>query len=226
MDRKQRILLALEIVLISIGGLLFFWLVLLKIIYRLLERLGVNVPGPSRVSWLVDNPIRRRYTHPVLDRVGVRPGETVLELGPGPGPFTVEAARRLGPKGKLIVVEEDPRMVAEVERRVREAGLSNVETHVASAYDLPVADESVDRVFLIAVLPEVPHQYGALDELRRVLKPGGLLSITEEFMDPDYAFPFETVQLIEEVGFSRERYYGNFWMYTLNFGKSEGIAYD
>jgi SAM-dependent methyltransferase len=226
MDRKHRILLTLEIVLISIAGLLLFWLVLLKIIYRLLERLGVNVPGPSRVSWLVDNPIRRRYTHPVLDRVGIQPGETVLELGPGPGPFTVEAARRVGPKGKLIVVEEDPRMVAEVGQRVREAGLRNVETHVASTYDLPVADESVDRVFLIAVLPEVPHQYGTLDELRRVLKPGGLLSITEEFMDPDYAFPFEAVQLIEAVGFTRERYYGNFWMYTLNFGKSEGIAYD
>lgn len=226
MDRKHRILLALEIVLISISGLLLFWLVLLKIIYRLLERLGVHVPGPSRVSWLVDNPIRRRYTHPVLDRVGIQPGETVLELGPGPSPFTVEAARRVGPTGKLIVVEEAPRMVAEVERRVREAGLRNVEAHVASAYDLPVADESVDRVFLIAVLPEVPHRYGALDELRRVLKPGGLLSITEEFMDPDYAFPFEAVQLIEAVGFTRERYYGNFWMYTLNFGKSEGIAYD
>jgi SAM-dependent methyltransferase len=226
MDRKQRFLLALEIVLISISGLLPFWLVLLKIIYRLFERFGVKVPGPSRVSWLMDNPIRRRYTHPMLDRVGIRPGETVLELGPGPGPFTVEAAQRVGPTGKLIVVEEDPRMVAEVERRVREAGLHNVEAHVASAYDLPVPDESVDRVFLVAVLPEVPYQYGALDELRRVLRSGGLLSITEEFMDPDYAFPFEVVQLVEAVGFSRERYYGNFWMYTLNFGKSEGIAFD
>ncbi|MFL7810183.1 MAG: class I SAM-dependent methyltransferase [Anaerolineae bacterium] len=226
MDRKQRFLLALEIVLISISGLLLFWLVLIKIIYRLLERLGVDVPGPSRVSWLMDNPIRRRYVHPVLDRVGVRPGETVLELGPGPAPLTIEAARRVGPKGKLIVVQEDPRMAADVEQQVHEAGLDNVEVHAASADDLPVPDESVDRVFLVAVLPEVPHQHGALDELRRVLKSGGLLSITEEFTDPDYAFPFETVQLVEEMGFSRERYYGNFWVYTLNFGKSEGIAFD
>jgi ubiquinone/menaquinone biosynthesis C-methylase UbiE len=104
--------------------------------------------------------------------------------------------------------------------------LDNVETHVAGAYDLPIEDESVDRAFLITVLPEIPHHYRALDELKRVLKPGGLLSITEEFLDPDYAFPFETVQLVEEDGFSRERFYGNFWVYTLNFGKSEGIAYD
>jgi ubiquinone/menaquinone biosynthesis C-methylase UbiE len=117
-------------------------------------------------------------------------------------------------------------MIACVDERVREEGLTNVETHVASAYKLPVQDESVDRAFLIAVLPEIPYQYRALDELRRVLKPGGLLSITEEFTDPDYAFPFEVVQLVEDVGFTRERFYGNFWNYTLNFGKSEGIAYD
>ena len=104
--------------------------------------------------------------------------------------------------------------------------LTNVEVHVSTAYDLPVPDDSIDRAFLITVLPEIPHQYLALDELRRVLKPGGLLSITEEFMDPDYAFPFETVQLVEAMGFTRERFYGNLWMYTLNFGKSEGIAYD
>jgi ubiquinone/menaquinone biosynthesis C-methylase UbiE len=150
----------------------------------------------------------------------------VLEVGPGPGIFTVEAARRVGPKGKLIVVEERPEMVARLEQRIAEAGLKNVETHVASAYQLPVQDESVDRAFLVAVLPEIPYQHGALDELRRVLRPGGLLSITEEFTDPDYAFPFEVVQLVEDVGFTRERFYGNFWNYTLHFGKSEGIAYD
>jgi SAM-dependent methyltransferase len=226
MDRKHRILLTLEMILIAIGGLIFFWLIPLKVIYRLRARFGKKTPCPATVSWLVDNPIRRRYIGPVLDRVGIHPGETVLEVGPGPGVFTVEAAQRVGPEGKLIVVDIQPEMIARVEERVREAGLTNVETHVASAYDLPIEDESVDRAFLVTVLPEIPHQYLALDQLRRVIKSGGLLSITEDFTDPDYAFPFETVQLVEDVGFTRERFYGNFWLYTLNFGKSEGIAYD
>jgi SAM-dependent methyltransferase len=226
MKTWERFFIALEVTLIAIAGLLFFWLVPLKLIYRLLIRLGKKVPSPSTVGWLVDNPIRRLYIHPVLERIGIRPGQTVLELGPGPSSFTIEAARRVGPEGKLIVAEIQPQMIAQVEQRVREEGLSNVETHVAGAYDLPIEDESVDCAFLITVLPEIPHQYRALDELKRVLKPGGLLSITEEFLDPDYAFPFETVQLVEAVGFTRERFYGNFWVYTLNFGKSEGIAYD
>jgi ubiquinone/menaquinone biosynthesis C-methylase UbiE len=215
-------------VLIGLAGVVFSWLVLLKLLYRLMARLGKPMPDPASVSWLVDNPIRRLYTQRILDRIGIRPGETVLELGPGPGTFTVEAARRVGPEGRLIVVEMVPRMAAQVEQRAREAGLTNVETYVASGYGLPmpIEDESVDRAFLITVLPEVPYQSRALDQLNRVLKPGGLLSITEEFLDPDYAFPFETVQLVEAAGFSRERFFGNFWLYTLNFGKSSGIAYD
>jgi ubiquinone/menaquinone biosynthesis C-methylase UbiE len=214
--------------LMGLAGVLFSWLVLLKLLYRLMARLGKPMPDPASVSWLVDNPIRRLYTQRILDRIGIRPGETVLELGPGPGTFTIEAARRVGPEGRLIVVEMLPRMAAQVERRVQEAGLNNVETYVASAYGLPmpIEDESVDRAFVITVLPEVPHQSRVLDQLNRMLKPGGLLSITEEFLDPDYAFPFETVQLVESAGFSRERFFGNFWLYTLNFGKSSGIAYD
>jgi hypothetical protein len=54
----------------------------------------------------------------------------------------------------------------------------------------------------------------------------GMLSITEEFLDPDYQFPVETLHRAEAAGFSLERRYGRFWAYTLNFWKGEGIAYD
>ena len=224
--KRDRLLWWLMYVLIALAGVLFFWLALLKVIYRVMARLGRKMPCPASVAWLVDNPIRRYYMRHVLDRIGIHPGETVLELGPGPGVFTVEAARRIGPEGRLIVVDIQPDMIERVEMRLREEGLTNVETHVAGAYGLPIEDECVDRAFLITVLPEIPHRRRALDELNRVLKPGGMLSITEEFMDPDYAFPFETTQLVEAAGFSRERFFGNFWLYTLNFGKSSGIAYD
>jgi ubiquinone/menaquinone biosynthesis C-methylase UbiE len=199
------------------GGLALFWLVVLKLMSRLAARLGKSSPCPASFSWLVNNPIRRRYTRPILDRVGICPGERVLELGPGPGAFTVDAAQRVGPEGQLVVVDIQPEMIARVERRVRAAGLANVETHVASAYDLPLDDASVDRAFLITVLPEIPDRARALAELRRVLKPGGVLSITEEFLDPDYLFACETIRLVEAAGLRLEERAGNFWLYTLNF---------
>ncbi|HEX7344905.1 MAG TPA: methyltransferase domain-containing protein [bacterium] len=200
--------------------LAFFWLVALKLAARLAARLGHSSPCPASFSWLVNNPIRRRYTHPILDRVGICPGERVLELGPGPGTFTVEAAQRAGPEGQLVVVDIQPEMIAQVERRVREARLANVETHVASAYHLPLDDASVDRAFLITVLPEIPDRARALAELRRVLKPDGVLSITEEFLDPDYLFACETIRLVEAAGLRLERRLGNSWLYTLNFKRS------
>ena len=204
-----------------IGGLLFFWLFPLKLLSRLAARLGHSSPCPAALARLVDNPIRRWYTRPLLERVGIQPGERVLELGPGPGTFTVDAARRLGPEGQLIAVDIQPEMIAHVEKRVREAGLTNVETRVADAYDLPLDDASVDRAFLITVLPEIPDKSRALRELWRVLRPGGTLSVSEEFLDPDYPLARTTARWAQAAGFELVKRYGNWWCYTLNFRKPE-----
>jgi len=206
------------------GGLLLSWLFPLKLLSRLAARFGQSAPCPASLGWLVNNPIRRCYMRPVLDRVGIRFGERVLELGPGQGTFTVDAARRAGPEGRLIAVDIQPKMIAQVEKRVQEAGLTNVETHIADAYHLPLDDESVDRAFLVTVLPEIPDQAQALAELHRVIKPGGLLSITEEFTDPDYPFAFETIRRVEAAGFRLERRLGNFWLYTVNFRKNADLT--
>ena len=203
-------------------GLLFWWTIVLKIIVRIADRLGYAVPCPaSLLGWMLDNPIRRRYTRPVLDRVGLRPGDIVLELGSGTGVFTVAAAQRIGPQGRFVAVDIQPEMIKRVEQRVRTAGLANVETHTADAYHLPMPDESVDLAFLISVLEEVPDPLRALAELRRVLKPEGILSITAEFMDPDYWFPIETIRQLQAADFSLVERFGNLWCYTLNFRKVE-----
>ena len=197
------------------GALAFLWLV----VFRILAKLSGGEPCPYAFAWMVDNPIRRRYMVRVLHRVGIQPGERVLELGPGPGAFTVEAARRTEPGGTLVAVDIQPKMIAAVERRVREAGQANVETHVASAYQLPLEDDSVDRAFLVTVLPEIPDIQRALLELRRVLKPDGVLSTTEEFLDPDYPLARTTTRWAQEAGFELAERHGNWFLYTLNFRK-------
>jgi ubiquinone/menaquinone biosynthesis C-methylase UbiE len=206
---------ALWIALIGCAGLLFVWLVML----RLISKLGVRGPCPASLSWIVNNPIRRWYMRPVLDRLGIRPGERVLELGPGPGAFTIEAARRTEPGGKLLAVDIQPAMIAAVERKVSETKLTNVETHIADAFHLPVGNGSIDRAFLVTVLPEIPDRKRVLHELRRVLKPRGVLSITEEFLDPDYPLAQTTIRWAEEAGFELKERHGNWWIYTLNFRK-------
>ena len=220
MDNKPHLVRNLLVaVLAAAAGLVFFWLFPLKLVSRLAARFGHSSPCPAALSWLVDNPLRRRYMGRTLDRVGIRPGERILELGPGPGAFTVDAARRAGPGGCVIAVDIQPHMIAQVEQRVREAGLANVETHIADAHALPLEDGSVDRAFLVTVLPEIPDRGRALGELYRVLRPGGVLSITEEFYDPDYLFLAETRRLVEGAGFRFEERFGNLLVYTANFQK-------
>jgi ubiquinone/menaquinone biosynthesis C-methylase UbiE/uncharacterized protein YbaR (Trm112 family) len=108
-------------------------------------------------------------------------------------------------------------MIAQVEARVRQAGVTNVETHVASAHELPLPAASIDRAFLITVLGEIPNPDRALAELHRVLAPGGVLSVGEAFPDPDYPFAAETIRRVEAAGFRLAERHGNFWEYTLNF---------
>lgn len=68
------------------GGFLFLWSVVFKIIVRIAARFGYATPCPISFAFrLLDNPIRRRYTRPVLDRVGIQPGDVVLKLVPVPG---------------------------------------------------------------------------------------------------------------------------------------------
>jgi ubiquinone/menaquinone biosynthesis C-methylase UbiE/uncharacterized protein YbaR (Trm112 family) len=114
-------------------------------------------------------------------------------------------------------------MIARVEMQLREARVANTETHTADAYELPLADASIDRAFLVTVLGEIADQHRALAELHRVLRPGGILSITEEFSDPDYPFAWETIRKAEVAGFRLCARFGNFLVYTLNFEKIDGL---
>lgn len=215
MDTRNRLVKMAWLTLLLAGGPAFFWLV----VARIAARFHGDEPCPFALAWLVDNPPRRWYMGWVLDRISIRAGECVLELGTGLGAFSVEAARRADPGGVLVTVGIQPRMIAAVEEKTRKAGVSNVETYVANANDLPLEDRSVDRAFLVTVLPEIPDQHQALLELGRVLKPGGVLSITEEFLDPDYPLARTSIRRAREAGLELTARHGNWLVDTLNFRK-------
>jgi ubiquinone/menaquinone biosynthesis C-methylase UbiE len=195
---------------------------ILKIVARIAHARGHTAACPPSFSWYFTSGFRRRYMQPVVERLGIEPGDRVLELGPGPGAFSVEAARRAGHAGKLTVIDIQPEMIAKVEARLRAAGIANAETRVAGATELPMEDSSIDRAFLVTVLGEIADQRRALAELHRVLRPGGILSITEEFSDPDYPFAGETIRKAEAAGFRLCARFGNFLVYTLNFERAGG----
>ena len=194
------------------------WFILAQTLGRLVRKLR-PFPMPAVAAQFLDLPVRRLVTDPavIMERVGLRSGMRVLELGPGPGFFTPEAARRVGPEGRLDCVDIEPALVRKLQAKVRRLGLDNVEVRVADACALPFDDDTFDLVFPISVLGEVPDRVGALRETRRVLRPGGVLSVTEFLPDPDYSLRRTVVRWAEAAGFELAEGHGNLFCYTLNF---------
>ena len=157
-------------------------------------------------------PVRRTLT-----RAHVEPGATVLEIGPGTGYFSVEASRMIGPGGRLLCLDIQPPMLAELSGHLRDAGVINAGLLLGDATRLPLAEDSVDTAYLVAVLGEIPDRPQALRELRRVLRRGGVLSITETLTDPDYQFEDSVRDVCRAVGFEPLEHTRGLLGYTMNF---------
>ncbi|MCC5888202.1 MAG: class I SAM-dependent methyltransferase [Gammaproteobacteria bacterium] len=164
---------------------------------------------PPQLALLLRNPLRRMILSPaeLLRRLDVRPDDRVLELGPGPGYFSVDVARAL-PRGALLLVDLQPDMLAKAQARLTRAGQHNVSYHVADARALPLAEGCIDVAFLVAVLGEVPDQAAALSELFRVIRPGGRLNLTEQPGDPDFIPRDVITAMAEAAGFRAARHWG------------------
>jgi ubiquinone/menaquinone biosynthesis C-methylase UbiE len=107
---------------------------------------------------------------------------TVLEIGPGMGFFTVELARRVGPTGRVVAVDVQPRMLAGLRRRVERAGVGDrVEGRLAPADGMGVEDLAgrVDLVLAFAVVHELPDEARFFAEARRALAPSGKVLLAE-----------------------------------------------
>jgi SAM-dependent methyltransferase len=152
------------------------------------ERYGRGGPFPARDALALLNPQRRRL-HPVEETVRffrIEPGDTVLEIGPGPGYFSIEAARAAGSSGRVVCIDVQPAMIAVLDERLRRERADNAMPLVGDATRLPLAGQSADAAFLVFVLGEIPDRPAAMAELRRVLKPGGAVSVMETWTDSDY----------------------------------------
>ena len=209
---------ALQIILTVIG------VVILILLLLRLVRKSTNFPAPAYIGRVLDSDFRRFFQSPrtIVERSGIASGMTVMELGCGSGAYTTFMARAVGEQGKLYAVDIQPAMLRQLERKLDQAenqDIKNVELKEASAYELPFTDDFFDLAYMVTVLMEIPDKGWALREVRRVLKPGGILAITEFFPDPDYPFCSTVIKLGRREGFIFDDTKGNFWNYTVRFKK-------
>lgn len=132
---------------------------------------------------ILASPLRRLIESPVrLLAPLVRPGMTVVEPGCGMGFFTLPLARLVGPTGKVVCVDLQPRMIDGLRRRARRAGLlDRIHALVCTEDDagLGAFAGAADLAVAIHMLHEVPDASHLLTQLHAALRPGGLLLVVE-----------------------------------------------
>jgi len=116
------------------------------------------------------------------------PGATVLEAGCGVGAQTITLARN-SPHARITSIDISPDSVQQTQRLVQQEGLHNVHVQQGNILDLPFQDASFDHVFVCFVLEHLPAPVDALERLKRVLKPGGTITVIEGDHGSTYFHP-------------------------------------
>lgn len=135
---------------------------------------------PARRARLED-PDRRRLlpAHDLLADAGLRAGMSAVDIGCGPGFFTLPAAEIVGPAGRIYAVDISPQMLQAVEEKARAAGLHNIQPVQAEESAIPLADGIAQFALLAFVLHEAVEPGAFLAEVIRLLVPGARLLLLE-----------------------------------------------
>ncbi|MEO5898529.1 MAG: methyltransferase domain-containing protein [Ilumatobacteraceae bacterium] len=142
-----------------------------------------------------------RRADALLARVGVTPGEVIVDFGCGPGYVATQLARLAGPKGHVHAVDVNAAFVERARAVAAEAGRADrVTVHHSLDERIPLPDSSVDRVYAKNVLEYVPNLHAVLAELHRILRPGGTMVASDSdfgFVVVEPLLPTEVTELFE-----------------------------
>jgi len=148
----------------------------------LVTRMHETLPGEMEFrEWLRDN------GYEVLERIGVRRNQTVLDYGCGSGLFSIASASIVGHRGKVYALDVHPGALAHLSETARQKGLENIETMLLdrSTMSVDLANDSMDVILLYDVLQEIEDQKGLLNELHRLLRQDGFLSVLPMHLGTD-----------------------------------------
>jgi ubiquinone/menaquinone biosynthesis C-methylase UbiE len=130
------------------------------------------------ISRMHDNPLLPIFRNPqrLLKAAGLKQGQKVLEVGCGPGFFTIPAAKIVGEEGFVYAVDVHPLAIERVNEKIERERINNVTPVHGNASNTGLPDRSIDLAFIFGLLHVAGGQEEVISEIHRVLKPGGVLS--------------------------------------------------
>jgi len=163
---------------------------------------------PTWVGYLLLSPLRRLVENPEK-MLGdfVQEGMTILEPGCAMGYFTLPLARMVGPAGRVVAVDIQPRMLSVLARRAGKTGLAErIDIRKAEAASLGITDLSgaVDLALLIHVVHEMPNQQALFAEIRPAMTPLAQVIVIEPRGHVSAADIARTARSAEAAGFSAD----------------------
>jgi ubiquinone/menaquinone biosynthesis C-methylase UbiE len=114
----------------------------------------------------------------ILEALALQPGQNVADIGAGGGYFSLRFAEAVGREGRVFAVDTNPDFLKFIKKSVKEKGLDNVETVLATEDKLTLP-ESVDLVFMRNVCHHVPNRVEYFTKLKEILKSDGRIAIVE-----------------------------------------------
>jgi len=174
----------------------------------------LNFQLMAAVFWLRD---RLRPRCKVLAEVGIRPRSRVLDYGCGTGSYIRDSARLVGDEGVVYALDVNPLAIYAADRIAAREGLRNVRTILSNcATGLP--DMSVDVVLVYDVLHDLSNRDDVLREIERILKPDGILSVSDHHMrGPD---------VVTQITSGRRFRLASSGRLTYSFAKGQGTSRD
>lgn len=120
----------------------------------------------------------------MLSEVGIGEGQSVLDFGCGSGTYSIPAAKLVGRNGRIYSLDVNQGALEKLSRKAEKEGLDNIVTLLSSGnVDIPIDNETLKHVLLIDVLQEISDKDTLLEEIYRILKPDGLMTVYPMHID-------------------------------------------
>jgi ubiquinone/menaquinone biosynthesis C-methylase UbiE len=178
--------------------------------------------------WLVrESRQREEDCRTMLQALGVKPGQTVCDMGCGNGFYTLQLARLVGPRGRVYAVDIQPEMLQMLARNAAEARLSNIRPVLGTPIDPRLPAGEIDMMLCVDVYHEFSHPEAMLAKIKESLAPDGQLVLVE-FRGEDPAVPIKPLHKmtkaqvraeLEPAGFEMVREFDRLpWQHLLFLG--------